>query len=239
MSTSPSLRDRLAAGQACTGLWSLLPGAATAGLLAGTGADFVVLDLQHGALAEAELPGVTAAVTAAGSVPLARTRSPHPADLGRPLDLGAHGVIVPSVLGAEHAREVVTACRYGPAGTRSAGRLAGGADDPLVVLMVETAGALDELDALLTVDGLDGVYVGPMDLSLSLGRAGEDIRDVLSSVIARAVAAGVPVGVHAFDGATAAGYAAQGATIVTAGMDTTALTAVLTGHLHAARGTAG
>lgn len=245
MSTTgtPSLRARLAAGQACTGLWSQLPGAVTAGLLAGTGADFVVLDLQHGGLAETDLPGVTAMVAAAGAVPLVRTRSAHPADVGRPLDLGACGVVVPSVLGAAHAREVVAACRYAPLGTRSAGRLAGGADDPLVVVMVETAGALDELDALLAVDGLDGVYVGPLDLSLALDRAGEDHRghlaEVIAGVVARAVAAGVPVGVHATTGAQAAGYAAAGATIVTAAMDTTALGAVLTDHLRVARGAGG
>jgi 4-hydroxy-2-oxoheptanedioate aldolase len=237
--TVPSLRERLAAGQACTGLWCQLPGVVPAELVARTGADFVVLDLQHGGLAEAELPGVTAAVVAARSVPLVRTRSPRPADVGRPLDLGAHGVIVPSVLGADHAREVVAACRYGPSGTRSAGRLSGGSDAPLVVVMVETAGALEELDAVLAVEGVDGVYVGPLDLSLSLGRAGEEhrehLREVISSVIGRAVAAGVPVGVHAFDGATAAGYAAEGATIVTAAMDTTALAVALTEQLRAAR----
>jgi 4-hydroxy-2-oxoheptanedioate aldolase len=243
MPTASSLRERLTAGRPCTGVWSQLPGVVTAELVARTGADFVVFDLQHGALAEADLPGVAAAVAAAGSVPLVRTRSPHPADIGRPLDLGAHGVIVPSVLGAAHAREVVAACRYGPSGTRSAGRVSGGVDDPLVVVMVETAGALEELDAVLALDGLDGVYVGPMDLSLSLGRAGDDdrghMRQVVSGIVARAVAAGVPIGVHAFDGATAAGYAAEGATIVTATMDTTALAAALAGHLGGARGTAG
>ena len=243
MPTASSLRGRLAAGRPVTGLWSLLPGAATAELVARTGADYVVLDLQHGALAEADLPGVAAAVVAAGSVPLVRTRSASAADVGRPLDLGAQGVVVPSVLGADHAREVVAACRYGPSGTRSAGRVSGGSDEPLVLPMVETAGALDELDALLALDGLDGVYVGPHDLSLSLDRAGEEDRDhmrqVISSVVARAVAAGVPIGVHALDGATAAGWAAEGATIVTATMDVTALAAALGGHLRAARGTTG
>ena len=243
MPDASSLRGRLAAGRPCTGLWSQLPGVVTAELVARTGPDFVVYDLQHGALAETDLPGVATAVGAAGSVPLVRTRSPHAADVGRALDLGAHGVIVPSVLGADHAREVVASCRYGPVGTRSAGRVSGGADDPLVVVMVETAGALEELDAVLALDGLDGVYVGPKDLSLSLGRGGDDdrghMREVISSIVARAVAAGVPVGVHAYDGATAAGHAAEGATIITATMDTTALSAALAGHLRGARGTAG
>src|SRR3954469_10193983 len=168
------LRRRWSDGQPCHGLWSLLPGAVTSEVLARTGADFVVVDLQHGAVTEADLPGVAAAITAAGSVPLARPRSPLFADIGRPLDLGARGVIVPNVRDADHAREVVAATRYAPGGGRSIGRLSGGADEPLVIVMVETASALDDLDAVLAVAGLDGVYVGPGDLSLSLELTGAD-----------------------------------------------------------------
>ena len=234
------LRHRLAAGQACHGVWGSLPGAVTAELLARTGVDFVVVDLQHGALAEAELPGVAAAIGAAGAVPLVRTRSPFFADVGRPLDLGARGVVVPNVRDADHAREVVAACRYAPAGGRSIGRLSGGADQPLVIVMVESATALDDLDAVLAVEGIDGIYVGPGDLSLSLGLTGDDrraeLRDVLSSIVARARAAGVPVGVHAYTGADAAGYAAEGATIVTVAADAVALGEAVTHHLGVARG---
>jgi 4-hydroxy-2-oxoheptanedioate aldolase len=233
------LRRRWYEGQPCHGLWSLLPGASTGEVLARTGADFVVVDLQHGAVAEAELPGVAAAISAAGSLPLVRTRSPLFADVGRPLDLGACGVIVPSVRDATHAREVVAATRYAPRGGRSIGRLSGGADQPLVIAMVETATALDDLDAILTVEGLDGVYVGPGDLSLSLDLSGADrladLRAVLSSIVARAGAAGVPVGVHAYDGEDAAGYAAEGATIVTVAVDVVSLGDVMARHLNVAR----
>jgi 4-hydroxy-2-oxoheptanedioate aldolase len=233
------LRRRWAGGHACHGLWSLLPGAVTAEVLARGGADYVVVDLQHGAATEADLPALAAAVTAAGAVPLVRTRSPSFADVGRPLDLGARGVIVPNVRDAGHARDVVAACRYAPAGGRSIGRLSGGSDRPLVVAMVETSSALDDLDALLAVDGLDGVYVGPGDLSLSLGLAGDDaraeLRGVLSTIVARAVAAGVPVGVHAYSGEQAAGYAAEGATIVTVAVDTVCLAEAVTAHLGMAR----
>jgi 4-hydroxy-2-oxoheptanedioate aldolase len=221
-------------------VWSLLPGAVTGEVLARTGADFVVVDLQHGAVTEADLPGVAAAITAAGSVPLVRTRSALFADVGRPLDLGACGVIVPNVRDAEHAREVVAACRYAPEGGRSIGRLSSGVGQPLVVIMVETATALDDLDAILGVPGLDGVYVGPGDLSLSLRLDGaehrEDLRRVLSSIIALAVAAGVPVGVHAYNGEDAAGYAAEGATIVTVAVDAVSLGEVMAHHLDVARG---
>lgn len=233
------LRRRWADGQPCHGVWSLLPGAATGEVLGRTGADYVVVDLQHGAMAEADLPGVAAAIAAAGAVPLVRTRSPFFADVGRPLDLGARGVIVPNIRDADHAREVVAAGRYAPAGTRSIGRLSGGADQPLVIAMVETSSALDDLDALLAVEGLDGVYVGPGDLGLSLELTGEDhraeLRAVLSSIIARAVAAGVPVGVHAYSGAEASGYAAEGATIVTVAVDVPSLGDVVARHLGVAR----
>ncbi|MGY1829386.1 HpcH/HpaI aldolase/citrate lyase family protein [Geodermatophilus sp. SYSU D01180] len=237
--SAADLRRRWAAGEPAHGLWSLLPGAVTGELLARTGADYVVVDLQHGATAEADLPGTAAAIGAAGAVPLVRTRSPAFADVGRPLDLGARGVVVPNVRDAAHAREVVAATRYAPAGTRSIGRLSGGADDPLVVLMVEAATALEDLDALLAVEGLDGVYVGPGDLSLSLGLTGEEhrgeLRAVLSSIVARAVAAGVPVGVHAYSGQEAAGFAAEGATIVTVAVDAAVLGEATAGHLAAAR----
>jgi 4-hydroxy-2-oxoheptanedioate aldolase len=237
--TEVDLRRRWAQGRPAHGVWSLLPGAVTGELLAGTGADYVVLDLQHGALAEADLPGVTAAVSAAGAVPLVRTRSAQFADVGRPLDLGARGVLVPNVRGAEHVREVVAACRYGPRGNRSIGRLSGGADEPLLLVVLETAGAFDELDAVLAVDGLDGIYVGPSDLSLSLGRAGDEhrgfMRETISSIVARAVAAGVPVGVHAASGADAARHAEQGATIVTAAVDTALLSGAVREQLGVAR----
>ena len=238
--SAEELRGHWSEGRPCFGVWSMLPGAVTGEVLARAGADFVVVDLQHGAGAEADLPGVTAAIVAAGAVPLVRTRSPAFPDVGRPLDLGARGVIVPNVRDAAHARQVVAACRYAPEGGRSIGRLSRGADRPLVVLMVEAATALDDLDAILALDGLDGVYVGPGDLSLSLELTGEEhreeLRGVLSSIVARARAAGVPVGVHAFSGERAAGFAAEGATIVTVTVDADALEEVVARHLGAVRG---
>jgi 4-hydroxy-2-oxoheptanedioate aldolase len=237
------LRQRWSEGQPCHGLWSTLPGAVTGEVLARTGADFVVVDLQHGAVGEADLPGVTAAIAAGGSVPLVRTRSSSFADVGRPLDLGARGVIVPNVRDADHAREVVAATRYAPSGGRSIGRLFGGIDEPLVMVMIETASALEGLDAVLAVEGLDGVYVGPGDLGLALGMTGADRRaelgNVLSSIVARAAAVGMPVGVHAYNGDEAAGYAAQGATIVTVAVDAVSLREITAHHLGVARGRSG
>jgi 4-hydroxy-2-oxoheptanedioate aldolase len=134
---------------------------------------------------------------------------------------------------------VVAACRYGPTGTRSIGRLAGGSDDPLVLIVLETADALNDLDAILTVGGLDGVYIGPSDLSLSIGRAGADDRDhmqtLITSTITRVVNAGMAVGVHTASGTQANRYTEQGATIVTAAVDTVALTDTIQRQLALAR----
>ena len=107
------------------------------------------------------------------------------------------------------------------------------------LIVLETATALEELDAVLAVEGLDGVYVGPSDLGLSLGRAGPEhckfMQETISSIVARAVAAGMPVGVHTADGAQAARYAEQGATIVTVAVDATVLADVVRRELAVAR----
>jgi 4-hydroxy-2-oxoheptanedioate aldolase len=234
-----ALRQRLERGEPIVGVWSVLAGAATAELLASCGPDFVVADLQHGAGAEHELPGVLAAVRASGVTPMVRVRSPSFPDIGRALDLGAAGVFVPSVRGTDHAAEMLSYCRYGPIGLRSIGRLSGGSDNPLCFIILETAPALDQLDGILALDGLDGIYVGSTDLSLSLGKARDvdrgEMATIVASVVDRCVASGVPVGVHTLFGADAARYRAAGATIVTAGADAPVLREALRLQLETAR----
>jgi 2-keto-3-deoxy-L-rhamnonate aldolase RhmA len=129
----------------------------------------VVVDLQHGGATEHDLPGLTSAIRLAGATPIGRVRHAHPADIGRALDLGCEGVIVPNVNSAAQAREAVGACRFPPAGYRSGGGVMTGLGEPFCIIMVESAQALAELDATLAEDGVDGVYVGPRDLSYSLG----------------------------------------------------------------------
>jgi 4-hydroxy-2-oxoheptanedioate aldolase len=218
-----TLRLRLEGGEPIVGVWSVLAGPATAELLASCEPDFVVADLQHGAVAEHELPGVLAAIRASDATPLVRVRSPSFADIGRALDLGAAGVFIPSVRGVDHAAEMLSYCRYGPIGLRSIGRLAGGSDNPLRFLILETAPALEQLEGILALDGLDGIYVGSGDLSLSLGKTAdgdrEEMAQIVASVVDRCIADRVPVGVHTLYGSDAARYRAAGATIVTAASD--------------------
>ena len=170
MPTAATFRSRLVAREPVYGAWSVIPSALSVRPLAAAGLDYVVIDLQHGGATEADLPAMTSAIRLAGAAPVARVRHAHTADIGRALDLGCEGVIVPNVDSAAQARQVASAVRYPPAGHRSAGGVLAAAE-PFCLVMVESAAALTELEATLAVDGVDGLYVGPRDLSFSLGCA--------------------------------------------------------------------
>jgi 4-hydroxy-2-oxoheptanedioate aldolase len=234
-----SLRDRLRGGEAVYGGWTTITDALSARCLAAAGLDYVVVDLQHGGATERDLPAITTAIKQAGATPLGRVRYAHPADIGRPLDLGCEGVIVPNVESAEQAAAVAGACRYPPVGYRSAGGSMAFAE-PLCFVMVESPAAVAELDATLAVDGVDGVYVGPRDLSYTLGCALDPndpvLRKELERIWAACAAAQKPVGVHASDGATARLYRENGCQLITVAIDAVAVTRTAASELAVARG---
>jgi len=153
---TPDFRSRLAAREPLYGAWSVIPSPLSVRLLAAAGLDYVVIDLQHGEASEADLPGLTSAIRLAGAAPVARVRHAHSADIGRALDLGCEGVIVPNVDSAAQAGDVASAVRYPPAGRRSAGGVMA-AGDPFCLVMAESAAAVSELYATLAVDGVDGL----------------------------------------------------------------------------------
>ena len=227
MPMAAAFRSRLVARQPLYGAWSVIPSALSVRLLAAAGLDYVVIDLQHGGATEADLPAMTSAIRLAGATPIARVRHAHTADIGRALDLGCEGVIVPNVDSAAQARQVAGAVRYPPAGHRSAGGVLA-AEEPFCLVMVESADAVDELDATLAIDGVDGICVGPRDLSFSLGCELDPDDPVLNRVLQRVwaacAAAGKPVGVHAADGATARRYRDAGSTLITTVADAGAIT---------------
>jgi 4-hydroxy-2-oxoheptanedioate aldolase len=222
-----SFGARLRGGATLFGGWITIPHVISARAMAAAGLDYVVVDLQHGGATETDLPALTTAIRNAGATAVGRVRYAHPADIGRALDLGCAGVFVPNVESAEQARAVVGACRYPPAGYRSGGGVMAGGDDPFCVIMVESRAAMDELDATLAVDGVDGIYVGPRDLSYSLGgQLNPDdpvLRPALEQIWAAAAAAGKPVGVHASDGRTAGLYRRNGCRLVNVASDALAI----------------
>jgi 4-hydroxy-2-oxoheptanedioate aldolase len=234
-----SMRTRLTSNETLYGGWVTIPDVIAAGAMAGVGLDYVAIDLQHGGATERDLPALTTAIASAGAVPVGRVRHAHPADIGRALDLGCAGVIVPNVESAEQAAAVAGACRYPPGGYRSGGGVLAGADEPLCVIMVESRTAMSELAATLALPGVDGIYVGPRDLSLSLGCALDPndpvLRPALEQIWAACAAAGKPVGVHSADGATARLYRENGCRLVNVASDVLAIARSTTAELAAAR----
>jgi 4-hydroxy-2-oxoheptanedioate aldolase len=226
MPTAPAFRSRLTAREPLYGAWSVIPSPLSVRLLAAAGLDYVVIDLQHGGAAEHDLPAITDAIRLAGAAPVGRVRHAHPADIGRALDLGCEGVIVPNVDSAAQALEVAGAVRYRPAGYRSVGGVLA-ARDPFCLVMAESAEAVDDLDRTLDIPGVDGIYVGPGDLSLALGCESDPddpvLKPALERIWAACAAAGKPVGVHASDGATAGRYREAGCTLLTVTTDASAI----------------
>jgi len=237
--TTTSFCDRVRAGDVVYGGWLSVPSAVSARALARSGVDYVCIDLQHGAATEHDLPELTSAIALAGAAALGRVRHAHPADIGRALDLGCAGVIVPNVDTALQAREVAGACRFPPDGYRSAGGVLATGERPLCIAMVESRQALGELPETLSVPGVDGIYVGPRDLSLALGCALDPadpvLRPELERVWAQCAAAGKPVGVHATDGPTARLYRENGCRLVTVANDNAAIARGTAAELAAAR----
>jgi len=234
-----TLLARLRGTETLYGGWTVIADVIAAGAMAAAGLDYVVIDLQHGGATEHDLPALTAAIARAGATPVARVRYAHPADIGRALDLGCAGVIVPNVDSAGQASAAVGACHYPPAGYRSAGGALASTDEPFCVIMVESAAALADLDATLAVPGVDGIYVGPRDLSYSLGcePSPDDpvLRPALERVWAACRSAGKPAGVHSTDGATARMYRGNGCRLVNVAFDVQAIARAARAELAVAR----
>ena len=238
--TKTHFSERVRGGDVVFGGWLAAPGPATAGLVAGAGLDYVVIDLQHGTATEHDLPGLTTAIRLADAAPLGRVRHAHPADIGRALDLGCDGVIVPNVESTDQAAAVVGACRFPPEGYRSGGGVLAPSALPLCIVMVESRHAMDELPGTLALPGVDGIYVGPRDLSYSLGCPLDPndpvLRPAFERIWADCAAAGKPVGVHASDGTTARLYRDNGCRLVTVVSDALAVSRASVAELAVAKG---
>src|SRR5665213_3057212 len=174
------MRRSWAAARTALGVWVTLPSSLNVEWIVGDGLDYVCFDLQHGLGGFDSLAAQIAACSAAGPTPLVRTPGNEPFQIGKALDFGALGGIVPLVASPEAAAAAVAACRYPPTGVRSYGptRLEGvvGTADPsrlereaLCFVMVENTEGLECVEAIAATAGLDGIYVGPADLGISMG----------------------------------------------------------------------
>ena len=247
------LREIWAEGRTAFGIWSMTPDAFVAELVARAGYDYVCVDGQHGLADFSDMLSIFQATDAAGAAPLARVLSNDAGAIGRTLDAGARGVIVPLVNNADEAARAVAACRYPPEGNRSYGPVRAsevvGSKAPedldgevLCFVMVETREGLEKVGEIAATPGLDGIYIGPSDLALSLGLAPtleiteeehvEAVHRIKEACREHEIAAGI----HCGSGEWARKHAEAGFQVVTVTMDTKLLTEAARRELEAARG---
>jgi len=175
-----TLKTIWARGESVVNGWLSIPSAFSAEVMAHQGFDSLTVDMQHGVVDYQAAVTMLQAVTTTATIPLARVPWNEPGFLMKILDAGVYGVICPMINTRADAEALVRACKYPPRGYRSWGpvraSIYAGSDyldhaneDILVIPMIETAEAVRNLDDILSVPGVDAVYVGPSDLSLSLG----------------------------------------------------------------------
>jgi 4-hydroxy-2-oxoheptanedioate aldolase len=192
-----TLRRRLQGNEVLVGTWCGLDSTFALEIVAAAGFDWLCVDLQHGHASDSALGLLLQAADAAGVPVLVRPGTGEPDRIGRALDLGAAGVLIPLVESRSEAEAAVAACRYPPRGRRSWGPTRSEPDspDPVCVVMVESAAAIDAVEAIASVDDLDGIFLGPNDLSLSLhGSTGTDVSSELARVVDACGGAGIIAG---------------------------------------------
>lgn len=223
-------------GRQLVGLWSSLSSLAATEILADSGFDWILIDTEH---APNETPMVADQLRAAslgGASPVVRPAWNDVVILKRLLDVGVQTLLVPFVQSAAEAERAVAATRYPPRGVRGVatvhranryGRVPGyfdRADDEMCVLVqLETRLAVESLEEIAAVDGVDGVFIGPSDLAASLGYLGNnahpEVRDTIERACRRAQAIGKPIGILAPIEADARAYLDMGFAFVAVGSD--------------------
>ena len=200
-------------------------------ILADAGFDWIVLDTEHGHYTTSTLRGCLDAIRRTQVSPIIRVAGNDPVIIKQMLELGPEGVLIPMVCSADQARAAVAACKYPPDGIRGigAGRashygsqftqyLAQANDNILVAVQIEHIDALDNLDDIAAVPGVDCLFIGPMDLSASMGITGQIDHPDMTKAIARIVDAGkskhVPLGMWCKDEAHASEVIAKGVQFV-------------------------
>ena len=230
------LREIWKTGGAVVNGWLAIPSSFSAETMAHQGWDSLTIDLQHGMVDYQAMIPMLQAISTTHTVPVVRVPWLEPGILMKTLDAGAYGVICPMISTREEAQKLVAYTSYAPQGTRSFGPvralLYGGPDyqahanDTIVrFAMIETAQALDNLDAILSVEGLDAIYIGPSDLSLALGckPTFDDVdpkaAQAIDHILERAKAHGVVAGIHNGSPEAALARIAKGFQFVTVSSD--------------------
>lgn len=199
------LKDKLKAGEQTLGVWMGIPSPDVTLALTQMGFDWFLYDNEHSALNEQITQDLMMVTRGTGIVPLVRVAWNDPVLIKRALDIGAYGVIIPWVNSKEEAIQAVQACKYPPEGIRGVGpRIAAMGDsdylttaneEVLVIIQIETTEAVKNVDAIFSVKGIDGFFIGPADLSTSLGVMGKYNAPKLIQAIDKILTAGKKAGI--------------------------------------------
>jgi 4-hydroxy-2-oxoheptanedioate aldolase len=236
MSEFGQLRRRLQSGEAIVNGFCSVPSAITAEMLARQGFDSVTIDLQHGLIDYQASLAMLQSIAPAGVPALCRVPWSDPIPVMKALDAGFEGIICPMINTLEDAQAFGSYCRYAPRGVRSFGptrsmnvygpTYARNANDNVVAFaMIETRTALDNLEAILSVEEIDGVYIGPADLALSLGYepsvnlTDPEVIDAVEHIRSVSRSAGKYAAIHCGDGKAAAAMLSQGFNLATLSTD--------------------
>ncbi|MEZ0539659.1 HpcH/HpaI aldolase family protein [Fibrella arboris] len=231
-----SFKEKLRGNKPLVGTLASLPSPELTELLSLAGFDWLFIDMEHGALSIGAVQHMLLAIKNECSV-LIRVADNNPVLIKQALDIGADGVIVPLVNTALEAERAVASARYPPVGHRSVGIARAHAyglnftdyiqtanDSVAVIIQIEHKEAVSNLDAILAVDGIDGVFIGPYDLSGSLNRLGDVFSDVVQDCIreikTKCKQRRIPVGVFLQKPDTIQAELASGTTFLAVGTDT-------------------
>nr|WP_194717079.1 aldolase/citrate lyase family protein [Microbacterium sp. CFBP 13617] len=235
---TPTFRAALAASdRPLAGMWLCTGNPVVAEVAAGSGLDWLLIDMEHSATSIEQVLVQLQVVAAYPITPVVRVPANDVVTIKRVLDVGAQNLIVPMVSSADEARAAVAATRYPPQGVRGVGSalarsarwnridgyLAEAAEHVSLTVQIETTAGVAAAAEIAAVEGVDAVFVGPSDLSASMGLLGQqshpEVVAAVHAVFAAARDAGTPVGVNAFDPAVAEAYLDAGADFVAVGAD--------------------
>lgn len=208
-----AVKADLKAGRPSIGSWLSMAHESIAEILAGAGYDWVVVETEHTAIDNSEVLRLMMAIEGAGSLPFVRVAWNDPIQIKAVLDSGAAGILVPMVNSAADARAAVDACKYPPLGKRGVGlaRAQGygqnfkeyverANEDGLLMVQIEHVDAVRNIEEILDVEGIDGTFIGPYDMSLSMGIPGQlehpDILAAMDTVLEATKAKGLTPGIH-------------------------------------------
>lgn len=235
MPMPPEFRSRLHANELLVGTLVSMSDPSVAEILAGAGFDWLFIDAEHAPLESADILGILQAV-GDSSACIVRLAAPVEPAVKKALDLGAAGIIAPQVNTAEHAAAIVRYARYAPDGARGVGLARAHAYGPefesyiatandriAVVIQAEHVQAVENIESISRVEGLDAVFIGPYDLSASMGKMGQvddpAVVEAVDHIIDTCQAAGMPIGFFGVSAEAVAPYIERGCTLICAGAD--------------------